>query len=63
MTAHELAKALLTGPDLPVIISTGEMGDLEEVISIDHHIPKDGLRRWSDTHWVKHDEPALELRS
>lgn len=35
MTAHELARALLAGPDVPVVMEYGEGGPPEEVRSVD----------------------------
>lgn len=61
MTAHELARWLLEGPDLPVVAAHGEMEDLEEVSDI-QPIPREGGWR---NYWYgggqSHESPALEL--
>ena len=60
MTAHELAKTLLDGPDLPVVF-TGEMGGLEEVDYVTPWEPAYGT--WLDSEWKRRTDPALELVS
>jgi hypothetical protein len=63
MNAHDLARELLAGPDLPVVVAKGELGDREEVDFVDEFIPELGLQKWWPSGMAApRDDPAVELR-
>lgn len=63
MNAHELARALLAGPDLPVVIWTGD-GDyfLQAVTHLESTVKPVGNDFWFEQSGEYIDAPALELK-
>lgn len=57
MTAHALAKLLLSGPDIPVVISTGSVEDESVEVEGELRESKDSFLR----QFVSLKEPHLEL--
>lgn len=64
MNAHELARRLLEGPDVPVISAFGEFSDHDEITEIEVW-PENG--KWPRSYWCSSgggfkSTPAVELR-
>lgn len=60
MTAHALAKLLLSGPDIPVVINTGSVED--EPMEVEGKLEIDPELSFSKPDFEPSSEPHLILR-
>ena len=61
MKAHDLARRLLAGPDVPAVVPIYDDQDREQPVEVRTAEPLPRPIRWYDTHSTPRHEPAVEL--